>query len=152
MSDRGKFSGFSWHTEFHTVNKKKEKAADCIYLTTDRICQCKDSYYYTLKCFSATHCPVRVKENEKILTEIKPPKKEQVIINCTLPKNCVVHSKRWNDGKYVRYEKENRHITISFNGKEIQFMYPDAFINKHLIVTEDLMKIINKDIANSKKV
>lgn len=156
MSDKGYFSGFSWHTEFHTVDKKKNKAADCIFLTEDRICTCKKSVYFTEKCFSATYCPHRQKENipeqnivaakQKIVTN-----KTETIINCTLPMNCSVYSKKWGNGEYILFEKAKKFITISFDGKEVKFMYPNAFLDKHLLISDQLMEIVQKDITNAKK-
>ena len=46
--------------------KKKKKAANCIFLTTKRVCTNKESYKYTCKCFIASYCPLRIKEKPKI--------------------------------------------------------------------------------------
>ena len=42
--------------------KKKAKAANCLFLTEDRICTNKKSPRYSEKCFEATYCTYRIKE------------------------------------------------------------------------------------------
>ena len=42
--------------------KKKKKAANCIFLTEDRICTNKKSPRYCEKCFEASYCTYRIKE------------------------------------------------------------------------------------------
>ena len=42
--------------------KKKAKAANCLFLTEDRICTNKKSPRYCEKCFEATYCTYRIKE------------------------------------------------------------------------------------------
>ena len=165
MSDRGRFSGFSWHMEYHTTDRKKEKAANCIYLTNNRICECKKSVYYLEKCFDSTHCPHRVKEeNPKTKTESKttvsaPAKSNTTSQNqpkpkrhCSLPWGTKVNSKNWGDGTLNSFDSKTGKITISFNGKIIPFLYPDAFAQKHLTVdSEELLAKIENDIKRMAK-
>ena len=61
-----KFAGRNMHIEFHNVNPKKSKAADCIYLTENRECQNKKSPHYLSKCFAASYCTFKVKENAEL--------------------------------------------------------------------------------------
>lgn len=62
-------TGQGMHLEYHNINPKKEKASDCVYLTEDRICQNKDSYYYLGKCFVASDCPLKLKSTDGALHE-----------------------------------------------------------------------------------
>ena len=64
MPGRNRLTGICWHEEFHTVDPKKEKAADCIYLTKDRICRNSKCFKNGEKCFVATHCKYRVKAED----------------------------------------------------------------------------------------
>ena len=88
MGRRGgkrKFAGRNMHIEFHNVNPKRGKAADCIYLTEDRVCQNKKSPHYLAKCFAASYCTFKVKEKDAFPPEPAPlsalptpsPKKEE---------------------------------------------------------------------------
>lgn len=138
MPGKGKFSGFNWHHEFHTVDPKKEKAADCIFLTEQRICLNKACHLYGEKCFVAAHCKYRLKDGE---APVAPPQKdiEQparskkiVSINCTLPPNCTIYSKAFGQGHYVGFDKTNMIIAVEFESGIKHFNYPDAFFKKHL--------------------
>lgn len=152
MSDKGRFSGFCWHNEFHNVNKKKGKAADCIYLTTDRMCQNKKSTQYLNKCFIASSCPVRKRENEISLKETKVNNSQKIKkINCTLPVNCSMFSERLGKGKYVGYNEEQMIISVQFGDKTKLFQYPDAILNKHLTVPKSAFKQVLSDISKAEK-
>jgi hypothetical protein len=48
------FAGKNMHLEYHTVNPKKPKASDCMYLSETRECQNKQSPDYLSKCFAAS--------------------------------------------------------------------------------------------------
>ena len=53
--------------KFVPKKRKKVKAANCIFLTEERICQNKESHKYLSKCFEATYCTYRIKEkNQKV--------------------------------------------------------------------------------------
>lgn len=128
MPGKGKFSGFNWHHEFHTVDPKKEKAADCIYLSEDRICRNRSCIVNGEKCFVATHCRYRIKAEDAP----KPvPKKQEW--KCSLPPNCVVFSKVHGVGEYIGCDKTNHVISIQFDTVTKKYKYPDAFIEKHLV-------------------
>lgn len=146
-------SGFSWHMEYHTDNAKKKKAADCIYLTTDRICECKESEYYLSKCFVASYCPKRITSTgEKAKTAKKAPvnqNKKQIVQKqqkCSLPLNSLIYSKTYGVGKFVEYISDVHIMVINFNEKPIRFDYPSAFKLGLLSVSDDLMKYIDADI------
>lgn len=160
MSDRGKFSGFNWHFEFHTTNPKKEKAADCIYLTTDRICQNNKSLNYLTKCFVATDCPLRIKEKDAEIAakkESEPahtPKKQLPIkkIKCTLPMGCKIYSNKFGQGKYVDYNENSMIISVQFEDEKIvRFLYPNAVLDKHLIVPKFAFKSVLYDIRHAER-
>lgn len=148
MKGKNPLTGYSWHFEYHTVDKKKAKPANCIYMTEDRICQHKKSQQYLSKCFMASYCSLRVKESGvKHQTEnTNTSKKLKIIkIKCSLPLNCQMHSKILGDGEYISYDEDNMLISVQF-GKEIKkFAYPDSIINKHLVVSEDILKLVLRD-------
>lgn len=151
MSDRGRFSGFNWHMEYHTTDRKKEKAANCIYLTNDRICECKKSVYYLEKCFDSTHCPHRVKEEiSKFQAENKPKATNSIptksLRRCSLPIGTEVYSKRWGEGALSTFDPHTGKITVLFGMRVIPFLYPDAFVHKHLTTAEEHLEKIEKDI------
>ena len=139
MSDRGRFSGFNWHLEFHTVDKKKAKAADCIFLTTNRICQNKTCNQYLSKCFVATNCPFRIKstEREKIIKEqqlrvaAKKPLEEIPTyknIKCSIPCDCRIYSEKFGKGRFQSFDTDTRIVTVKFGEKMIRFKYPEAVL------------------------
>lgn len=160
MSDRGRFSGFKWHVEYHTTDRKKEKAADCIYLTEDRICENKKSLQYQEKCFVASSCPLRVKETspyvsmrlEEVPSTVKLNKQVRIKkINCTIPKNCVVYSKAFGQGKYVDFDEKSMTISVQFGEKIARFMYPDAIFNGHIFVPQFVTEYVLQDLSESEK-
>ena len=160
MSDRGKFSGFNWHFEYHSVNPKKEKAADCIFLTTERTCQNKESYHYLAKCFVASDCPLRVKSKDaeeyaKKNAE-KPahtPKKELYIkkIKCSLPMNCEMYSSKYGEGRLVDYNEESMIISVQFEEKIIRFQYPKAILDEYLIIPEYAFESVVYDVLHAER-
>lgn len=139
--------------EYHTVDKKKAKASNCIYLTEDRICKNKKSEYYLSKCFVASYCPLKKsKSPEKKKNYVKYAKEEKVTkYNCTLPLNTIVHSSFFGDGKYIEYDSKNMHIVVDFNGKIMKFQYPDAFTKKYLSLSNKAFKYLLDDLENAKK-
>ena len=145
-------SGFAWHMEYHQDNKK-EKAADCIYLTNDRICEHKESPYYLSKCFVASYCPKRItSKGEKAKTAKKMSEKQvkvrktQLIQKCSLPLNSPVYSKKYGVGFFVEYFADVHIMIIRFGEKNIKFDYPSAFKHGLLNVSDDMVKYINQDI------
>ena len=154
MSDKGKFSGFNWHLEYHSTNKKKDKAANCIYLDEDRICNNKDSVVYLEKCFRASWCQLRTKSNDSRYTDettvSKPKAKKKIIsINCSLPKNCQVMTKNNTKiGTLIAFDKEKMYITVKFHD-EHKYMYPSCFTDGYLTVSDELKQLIQKDIDNA---
>lgn len=161
-----KFAGRNMHIEFHTVNPKKEKAADCIYLTNDRICQHKQSYYYLSKCFSASCCPLRKREREEEEEQRtkqhpgnKPLKKTQPIttykipqiveLPCSLPIGCDVYSSSFGEGKLERYDSKGMYIFVRFGERVVQFQYPDAILKKYITLSEDFLKRVKDDVSKA---
>lgn len=56
---QGRFSGFPWHSEYHSLKKRTvntKSNCGCVYLDDERICHNKNSYDYSAKCFVLTHC------------------------------------------------------------------------------------------------
>ncbi len=155
-----KFAGRNMHIEFHTVNPKKEKAADCVYLTTDRICQNKQSYYYLAKCFSASSCPLRMKEKDareyitkKSSTQPVAVKREPRIkrIKCTIPADCPVYSETFGKGKFVGYNEPSMIISIQFGTEVKRFQYPNAILEKFLILPKHAFERVLYDISKAEK-
>lgn len=162
MSDRGRFSGFRWHIEYHTTDKKKDKAADCVFLSEARICHNEKSQQYLAKCFIASCCPLRVKENELeahlqkqaelAQEESAKNKKSKIIkISCSLPEKCVMYSKRFGKGKFIGFNEDTLIMSVQFEEKIIKFKYPDAIIEKHLIVPKYAFGRVMKDIRKAEK-
>ena len=127
MPGKGKFSGFNWHHEFHTVDPKKEKAADCIYLTKDRICRKGGCPKKGEKCFVATYCKYRVKA-----ADAPKPVQPKPEWKCSLPKYCDIFSKSHGVGTYISCDTKNHLITIKFDTCVQSYKYPDAFLQQHL--------------------
>ena len=139
MGDRGRFSGAACHIEYHTVNPKKEKAANCIYLDTGRICRCKASPWYLAKCFDATGCTYRKREEKTKLVEEKrrshtTVQKERRMIPCAIPKGAVVVHKTLGEGKVQSYDKKQGLITVKFASKTTRFQYPYALEKGFLLL------------------
>ena len=153
-----KFAGKNMHLEFRTVNPKKAKAADCIYLTENRECQNKKSPNYLAKCFAASYCTFKVKEKDAVTPSpvviSKPVKKEEPKIKkiqCTLPLKCHVFSEAFGQGEYTAYDEEKRTIEVTFNGTPRRFIYPDAIFDKYLILPKFAFKIVLKDVLKAEK-
>lgn len=141
MGNRGRLSGTPCHIEYHTVSRKKTKAADCIYLDQNRICHCKRSPWYTSKCFEATTCTFRERDKvkEKSLKEkstqndIKKAPLQRAIkdpgesIKCPIPMGSTIIHKTYGEGRLCAYDKTKEILTIQFQNKESRFSYPDAF-------------------------
>lgn len=153
-----KFAGRNMHIEFHTVNPKKVKAANCIYLTEDRECQNKKSPNYLAKCFAASYCTFKVKEKDAILpnpivspNQVKKEEPKIKKIQCSLPLKCHVFSECFGQGNYTAYDVEKRIIEVTFNGIPRRFIYPDAIFKKHLIVPKFAFEIVLRDVSKAKK-
>lgn len=153
---RRNFAGKNMHIEYHNVSPKKKKAADCIYLTESRECQCKDSQYYLSKCFVASYCPHRVKETDaKPKTSVvtaTPGKRSRIKnIKCSLPLNCVMYSNAYGKGNYTAYDAEKMHIEVTFNGKARSFVYPDAIFKKYLILPAFAFDLVVEDYIKAER-
>ena len=142
MPGKGKFSGFYWHNEFHTVDPKKEKAADCIYLTTERICRNKQCFLYGEKCFVATHCRFRKKGQGKEQTT-----SEEKVWKCSLPVNCVIYSKTHGIGHYIGCDDKNKLITVKYDACTRSYLYPNAFLEHHLYGNQTVTDCVMADSA-----
>ena len=154
MSGRGKFSGFNWHVEYHTTDKKKEKAADCIYLTNDRICQNKQSGYYLSKCFVASNCKYKVKEKDKIAannTQNRTPTPAIIRYRCVLPPKCKVTNIKFGEGTFVDYSQKKMLLNIKFSDGVRLFKYPEAIINKHLLVSDTIYEQVLREVKLTQK-
>ncbi len=153
-----KFPGWAMHLEFHNTDPKKKKASDCIYLTTDRICQNKNSVQYLAKCFIASDCPLKIREKDAqtLVNKTPPPptpKKELPIkkIKCSLPKGCRIFSNKFGKGRYVDYNEESMIISVQFNEKIIRFQYPNAIIDKHLILPKPAFSTVLYDMRHAER-
>lgn len=145
-----KFAGPNMHLEFHTVNPRKGKASNCIYLTEDRECRNKKSPNYLAKCFAASYCTFKEKAKDVTPTQIppQPPKREErKKIRCSLPWKCPVKSRAFGQGEFTAYDAKKGIIEVTFNGIPRKFVYPDAIINKHLILPQYAFEIVLKDIS-----
>lgn len=150
MAGRNQLTGIGWHEEWHTVDKKKEKAADCIYLAQNRICRNKACHLYGEKCFVATHCKYRRKSSDKQShipqkTEATFQKQGYLVSSCSLPKNCNVYHKKYGMGRFCKYDEVNRMISIEFESQTVKFKYPDAFLNKFLYGNDIVDKRVYMD-------
>ena len=157
MSGRKKrvFAGKNMHLEFHTVNPKKSKPADCIYLSDSRECQNKKAPHYLGKCFEATYCTFKVKEKDapKPPVLVKEEKEEArvVKIQCSLPKQCIVYSPIFGKGEYTAFDEKSRIMQVTFRERIVKFQYPEAFFAKHLIVLGSTYQTILDDFKNAEK-
>ena len=143
MPGKGKFSGFYWHHEFHTVDPKKEKAADCIYLDKNRICRNRSCIKNGEKCFVASHCKYRVKAEDAPKPAQKKPEWK-----CSLPKHCDIFSKSHGVGTYICCDKENHLITIMFSDCAKSYKYPEAFLKQQLYGAQAVTDAV---LADTKK-
>lgn len=144
-----KFAGRNMHIEFHNVNPKKEKASNCIYLTEERECRNKKSPHYLAKCFAASYCTFKERAKDippKQVTPIRPKHEEPKKIRCSLPWKCPVYSKTFGQGEFTAYHIEKRTIEVTFDGVPHKFIYPDAILNKHLILPDFAFEIVLSDI------
>lgn len=140
MPGKGIFSGFYWHQEFHNVDPKKEKAADCIYLSKDRICQKRGCERHDEKCFDATVCRHRVREKDAKKTgQIKTEWK------CSLPPGCTVFSKTQGVGQYIGCDKDYHLIVVKFDDCIQRYMYPDVFVNHQLYGNQEVTDCVQAD-------
>lgn len=164
MGGKGKFNDFGWHNEFRSVNRKKEKAADCIYLDEDRTCNCKKCMYYLGKCFYSTFCPFR--EKEKIAEAKKEPyrlpeekitepvvKKMRPLLKCPLSVGAKITTKHGQKGQVIGIDYTKNRLVIQFedNDEPTRFLYPDAFEKGFLIAEKEFQTYIMKQIQKSLK-
>ena len=133
MSDRGYFSGMSWHTEYHSLERKKEKTTDCKFLDGNRICKNGKSPCYMSKCFEATMCTYRIRERNDDMDYMQYKSKkitkqtsQKKIQRCSLPKGSKVQHATYGIGKLIDYDKEKSLVTIKFGLQQTKFKYPDA--------------------------
>ena len=143
MPGRNRLTGICWHEEFHTIDRKKEKAADCIYLSEDRICRKRGCERHDEKCFDAKFCRHRVREKDA-----PKPAQAKPEWKCTLPKNCVVFSKTRGMGEYIGCDSSMQTITIKFDDCTKSYKYPDAFLDKHLYGNQEVTDCV---LADSQK-
>lgn len=148
MSDRGRLSGFCWHEEYHTIDRKKEKAANCIYLTEDRICRNSKCVQYGEKCFVATHCPYRIREKKQ--DQKSNTKTGQILkINCTIPVGSIVYSQIYGKGKYLSFDKQFRIISVKYETGVKRFQYPEAYLEGHICSPGAVYQRVQKDIQTA---
>lgn len=169
----GRLSGYCWHVGY--PDRKKKKAADCIFLDSERFCNNEESMNYHSKCFEATHCPVRIRETtvekakpsgkttKQRSAKKKPQKKEVVPFvsskiskkeskqkTCSIPPGTIILSKKYGAGKFIAFDSETGYITIQFDNAEIQFSYFKAFQCKSLTVSESVMELVLQDMKKEK--
>lgn len=150
------------HIEYHNVNPKKEKAANCIYLDKKRICHCKDSKVYLAKCFIASYCPCKVIDESKTPSKKTPTPNPKAYsndpnspnyraikiskIDCSLPVGCLVVSKSFGKGYYRKFDIKTRRIYFEFEKGELKcFSYPEVFDQGFLTVSEEIKLCIKND-------
>lgn len=160
MGDRGWLSGAAMHSEYHTVERKKKKAANCKYLTNSRMCKNEKSPCYLAKCFEATWCTYRVKEkqvpsekqqeNPIASTNNKKNQDKYKGIKCSLPMGIEITNKKKSKGKLVKYNKEKRFIYVKYPEKEdlVKYIYPEVFLDGFLTVNENFNECIARDITS----
>lgn len=164
-----KYPGQGMHIEYHTVNPKRDKAADCIYLTSDRICQHKESNVYLSKCFVAQDCPYRLRQKEAdeiakqkeiqkriqqrkqaIKSQPKPPPAIKYI-KCTIPHYSYFFNKTYGKGTFVEYDESTRLLSLNFKGEIKQFKYPEAILQKYIILPKFAFKYVLDDLSKAVK-
>ena len=91
--------------------KKKTKAANCVFLTEDRICTNKKSHKYCEKCFEATYCTYRVKE--KICENTNDNSDTTSIMKSYRQKGVWITHKTFGKGQVI--EVNGQHITVLFD-------------------------------------
>ena len=160
MTGKGKFSGFAWHTEYHTVDPKKEKAADCTFLDQERICNCKDSPTYLGNCFVASTCKYRVKSKQgNLMSKGNINQSKKVVaekyqgIKCSLPIGTKVWNKKNAIGKVTGYKMDQRILYVSYPDKDTdaKYQYPEAFLNGFLKLDDKYKALIEKDLKHVKE-
>lgn len=144
------------HIEYHTVDRKKEKAADCIYLDGKRICRNKNCHEYLSKCFASTACTLRVKSTDEIETKPikKTPQKKKHIVDvcCTLPLNCEIESRTFGKGTFKEFNRKSRVIYIDFGERGVRgYQYPESFYKGYLAVSGELKKCVRNDRNKAQK-
>lgn len=152
MSGKGKLSGFAWHIEYHALHENN-KQANCKYLDEKRICRNRKSgYYYLSKCFDATHCPYREKKNKKE-NKIKfhANQKFRKIKKCSLPIGCKVRHKSGMTGRFVEYDESRGYIIIEYPDKTSKYLYPQAFTDGFLSLSDKFIHLLQKDIKESNR-
>lgn len=162
------FAGKNMHIEFHNVNQKKQKAADCIYLHTDRTCHNKKCPEYLAKCFVASTCSFRLRQKDADEIELKkelhnrarkraqldkPHPKQKTIkrIKCTIPSHAHIFSPAFGKGSLAGYDENDRLLSVKFEDAVRKFKYPDAILEKHLILPEFAFKRVLIDISQAEK-
>ena len=152
-----KYPGQNMHLEYHTVDRKREKPADCIYMTDNRECQCRESPCFLSKCFVATSCKYRVKSAEAkatpspvkttgVTTTAEDNDKKYWSIKCNLPLRCRVWSGKYGEGVFVGFVFEDRVIRVSFAGRIRSFKYPESILEEEVRVTAENYKIVLSDL------
>lgn len=166
-----RYPGRAMHIEYHTVNQKRSKAADCIYLTDDRVCQNKKSYQYLSKCFMASNCPWRMREkdaeeaareaarvaakekkvspNPKQPTNEKQPKAPKVPY--VISPNCPMYNSYHGNGRCIEYNAKSRIMTVQFKKQVAYFPYPKAILDKHLLVPKPVFEKVWACVSQTKK-
>lgn len=150
MYNLARLTGSSCHIEYHTVNRKKEKAADCIYQDKDRKCNCKNCSVHLEKCFIATYCKYRVRACELQTDKRNESVKERDIykgISCSLKKGTEVKNKKNTKGIVQRFDKEKRILYIKYDNKVelIKYKYPEAILNGFLLLEDSLLELVRRD-------
>ncbi len=67
----------------------------------------------------------------------------------SIPLNTKIITKKGAIGTFVKFIPEQQQIVISFENKEIKYLYPDAFIKGFLFVEKSIEKNIENDIKEA---
>lgn len=151
MSDSpSKLTGTQWHVGYIKMkpgDHKRDKR-NCVYYGKDKN-SCGKKYEH---CIGSSHCKY-YKEVQKAKTEIKQEAKpihnnprtpkELVSIECTIPLAEYIKTKNGKMGLFVKYK--NKTMTLLVNGKEVGYVYPNAFEQGYLIATPEIEKCIKND-------
>ena len=166
----GRFYDIGWHMDYHS-QKKKRKAADCVFLDTNRICNNYESWNYLAKCFDASHCPIRKREaeekerNKKIegtkpkdpqernnrstTSNSKASKENKTEVHnkkCSIPLGTVVEHKEYGRGEFISFDAKKGYIKIRFNNIDVEFDYYIAFRRRTLKVSDEVMALVQSDL------
>lgn len=68
-----------------------------------------------------------------------------------MPLGCKVYSVIFGEGYFVEFNEATMIMYVQFKDRKAKFLYPNAIIDKHLIVHENNFKCVLRDISKAEK-